>query len=276
MFAQRNVGAYQVTVLSDGIFEASTKVLRHGAGERATEQLVTSWPEPSFRVDVNCFLIRGRETVTLIDAGTGSAWGDKLGKAQAALEAAGVTPDSVDQVLLTHLHGDHALGLMHNGAAWLQRAKIFVPEHDYARYWNTSGTISLSPHAQPKTLALAAQLQELYGDRVSPLSMGAIADLPGIHAKALPGHTAGHTGYILDSAAEPLIIFGDAMHMPERQAIDPEAATIFDEDFDLAVATRRALMDEADHGNYLAIGSHTSGFGRFKSDGATWRWEQYD
>jgi glyoxylase-like metal-dependent hydrolase (beta-lactamase superfamily II) len=118
---------FKVTRLQDGTFEIPADAFIYvgdeakGAGIRA-EKAGTTTPVP-----VNCFLLRGNAEVILVDTGAGSAWGPGLGHARAALAAEGIPPEAVDRVILTHVHGDHALGLFEGDAAYFPRARVSVP-----------------------------------------------------------------------------------------------------------------------------------------------------
>ena len=266
-------GPYEVTVLPDGVFEAPKDMLIHLDGEAAREKLIAAWPSEKIALDVNCFLLRGPGGLSLIDAGTGDAWGPALGKARQALRDLGIEPSTIDRVLLTHLHGDHALGLFDGTGAWLPRAEILVPEADLA-YYSDEATKASLPEARRSGFKIAASLIEIYGDRMRPIGMGPVAGMAGIEAVPLPGHTAGQTGYRIGSGADALFIWADALHLAALQIGDPRAGLAYDLDRETAGRTRLAMLEEAAVAGWQVTGSHVRGLGRITRENGAFTFSQ--
>ena len=108
-FPSRETGDFQITALSDGIMSASLDLL--SGIEKAEADLIqrnAGINEPG-DIHINCYLIRGRGRIILVDAGAGMPGNMQL---TANLAAAGVSPDDIDTVLLTHCHPDHIGGLL--------------------------------------------------------------------------------------------------------------------------------------------------------------------
>ena len=122
----RRFGHYDVIPLLDGVFEAPLDVIIHATGEAARRRLIDNWGEKAIRIDVNCFALRGPNGISLIDAGSGNAWGAALGKAREAMREADILPEQIDRVLLTHIHGDHALGLLDGESTTQIAAKLQI------------------------------------------------------------------------------------------------------------------------------------------------------
>ncbi|WP_395677790.1 MBL fold metallo-hydrolase [Inquilinus sp.] len=268
--AARRFGAYDLTVLLDGIFEAPKTVLTHAAGEDATRRLVEDWPGDKISIDVNCYLLTGPNGVTLIDAGTGDHWGAAMGKAPAALAAAGVGPEQVDRVLLTHLHGDHALGLLDGDRAWLPRAEILVPEQDLA-FYSDPAVAETFPPARRGNFKIAADLARAYAGRLRTIAPGPVEGLPGIEAVPLPGHTPGQSGYRIGEGREALLIWADAIHLGDPQVEDPEVGLTYDLDPAQALQSRRFLLEQAARHGWWVTGSHVSPIGRIEAGDRGWR-----
>jgi glyoxylase-like metal-dependent hydrolase (beta-lactamase superfamily II) len=266
MLPPRRFGQYTVTTVFDGVFEAPSDVLLHAAGDEARRRLIEKRSGRGIKIDVNCFVLNGPGGITLIDAGAADAFGPALGKARAGLQAAGIRPEQIDRVLLTHIHGDHALGLLDGAAAWVPRAELLIPEADLA-YFTDSGVRAAQPEAKRGPFDIAAKLVAAYAGRLRALPNGQVPGLPGVEAMPLPGHTPGHAGYLLRDAKDSLLIWGDALHLQDEQAAEPEIQLVFDNDLDLALRTRRALLEQLATEGWTVAGSHVTGFGRVQRAG---------
>lgn len=263
-------GALNVLALPDGIFEAKPDVLIHAAGPEALAAALAARQGAGVRIVVNAFLLRGADEVTLVDAGTGEAWGPALGHARQALAAAGIAPAGVRRVLLTHLHGDHALGLLEGDAPWLPTAELLVPEADL-RFFTDPAARAATPEARRGAFDITARLARAYAGRLRAIPPGPVDAVPGVEALPLPGHTPGHTGYLLRGGTAPLLLWGDALHLLHEQAADPALGLVFDVDSAQAVATRQALLARAATEGWLVAGAHVEGFGRVTRQGEGYR-----
>lgn len=263
----RRFGDYQITLLVDGVFEAPADVLIHAGDADARKRAIEAWGRP-VRVDVNCFALRGPNGVTLVDSGVGRAWGDGFGHAGGGLRAAGVEPWQVDRVLLTHLHSDHALGLLDNDAAVFPNAGILVPRADLDFFSDDAERDAATPDRRT-AFDITARLHQAYAGRLHALDDGPV--LPGIEAVPLHGHSPGHTGYLLQDTGASLLLWGDTLHIADLQAGDPEIGLVFDMDPQQAVLTRRAALERASAAGWIVAGGHIGGFNRVLRDGSGFR-----
>ncbi|MDR2076171.1 MAG: MBL fold metallo-hydrolase [Desulfovibrio sp.] len=214
---------------------------------------------------ISAFAVRQEGTVILVDAGYGLAGpgGSLLMK---AMQEAGLTPERIDLVLLTHMHGDHIAGLVAKGRRVFPRAKVLVSAPE-AAFW-----LSGRPgKGQVTNFRLAEEVRALYGeDFLPPFSFGTQV-APGITALDASGHTPGHTVFLLESQGQKLLIAGDLIHAAALQFPDPSASPTYDLDPVKAAKTRRKyLAMAADEGIPLA-GMHLPlpAMGRVRHDAET-------
>ncbi|KWE60690.1 MBL fold metallo-hydrolase [Burkholderia sp. MSMB2157WGS] len=260
-FPCQRVGDFTITAISDGYLTASLDFLsnidvadaagmQHAAGEQA----------PS-AVHINCYVVRGAGRTILVDAGAGGIrqWGGRL---QDNLRLAGIDPGAVDTVLLTHAHPDHIGGLTNAaGHVAFPNAELLAHRREVA-FWRDDGNLSRASERARGNFRIARQAFDAYGDALRTFDAGEV--LPGIAAIPLPGHTDGHTGYVLESGDRGLLVWGDIVHFPHIQIKRPDVSIAFDQDASQAATTRARLLDRASSEGLLIAGMHLGepGFAR--------------
>lgn len=256
------IGRYEIVVFNDGLFEAKAEYLHHLDGPEACAAAVERWGKTSTMLDVNCFALRGPDGDMLIDTGAGTAWGPGFGHARLAMVANGFTPESITCVLLTHIHGDHAYGLLNDdGTAYFPNADILVPHADLA-FFGDPALRETVPEARRGGFTVADKMQRAYGSRIRSQSAGPI--LEGMEAIPLPGHTPGQMGYRLQGGEHDLLILADALHITELQLADPRLGLVFDLDPAQSAATRLSTLEHAAQHGWIVGGGHLHGFGRIE------------
>lgn len=261
------IGDVDVDLLLDGVLELPREHVTHGRGDAALASTLHRWGDRPLGVDVNCFLIRGPRGVEMVDAGTGPGEGPHLGRARAALAALGPKPEAVERVFLTHLHFDHALGLLEGDAPFFPNAEVIVPAAELAFFTDPAERARL-PEPWHGIWDNTARIVSAYGGRLKPARFGPVA--PGVEMLPLPGHTPGQGGFLF-GADPPLLLFGDLLHFEEEQAADPDLGLIYDLDPAATVATRRAVLGRAAAEGWIVGGGHVRGFGRVVREGAEFR-----
>lgn len=204
----------------------------------------------------------GGETV-LVDSGEGGKpYGGHL---LDSLQRAGIAPEAITLVVLTHSHGDHVLGLLSDSGA---------PVFPNARYVLSSVELAFWQQRIAGGLAEQQPILDMMQAQGLRLIDMAEAILPGLTAVPLPGHTPGQIGLLLESAGERLLHLADALHTP-MQFAHPEWSPTFDADTSVSVPTRRAALQRAASENLLTLFYHLTfpGLGRVKDTPAGFRWQ---
>nr|WP_305123248.1 MBL fold metallo-hydrolase [Roseomonas sp. GC11] len=253
----RRVGDIVVTAVSDGYLNGSNATVQNIAQEDVAALLVGAFRPSPRRSSVNTFLIWSAGRVALIDTGCGPHMQPTTGRLFANLAAAGVPPEAVDTVLITHLHPDHSNGLADgHGEALFPKAELGLHRAELA-YWEDPAApdrVAATKQGVPYFTMAQAQLAP-YRDRLRLFADGAEV-FPGVTAVHLPGHTPGHCGYRISSGPETLLIWGDIIHVPEVQVPHPEATMQFDVEPELAIATRRRTFDMVATDRLAIAGMH--------------------
>ncbi|WP_234707436.1 MBL fold metallo-hydrolase [Rhodopseudomonas palustris] len=261
------VGDLTITAISDGYLHASFDFLANiDPGDAALMQENAGITDHT-SIHINCYLVRGGGRTVLIDAGAGGfkQWGGRL---KPNLLRAGIQPGAISAILLTHAHPDHVGGLMDAGEAVFPNAEL-VAHHREVAFWQDDGNLSRAPERSRGNFMVARQAFDGYRARLRTFEDGEV--LPGITAMPLPGHTAGHTGYRLDSTDESLLVWGDIVHFPQIQVPRPEVSIAFDQDAALSAATRSRLLDCVAAEQLLIAGMHLGepGFARIARKNGT-------
>jgi glyoxylase-like metal-dependent hydrolase (beta-lactamase superfamily II) len=262
------VGDAVVTAVSDGGIKLDPAMLQNITQDESKVLLAAAGRPDDLLTAINTYLVQTPDRTLLIDSGSGALIGPTAGFLLANLAAAGVAPEEVDAVLMTHLHIDHVGGLLTaEGKPVFVNAELLVSQAE-AAYWLDEATAAAAPEAARGAFDLAKRMITPYGDRLHRFSEG--EPVPGIEAVPLPGHTPGHTGYALGSGADRLLIWGDIFHLPDIQSRRPEAGVPFDTDPEMAIATRRRVLARAANERLLVAGMHLHfpGFMRVLAEGS--------
>lgn len=269
------LGTFEVTALNDGTVDLPVDKLLTGAKPGQVEKaLGHAHLKSPLETSVNAFLVNTGSKLVLIDTGAAGLFGPTLGRLLANLKAAGYTPEQVDEIYITHFHGDHVGGLAAEGRAAFPNAVVRAEQHE-ADYWLSQEQMDKAPAAAKGGFMGAQASLKPYVDagRFKPFS-GATELVPGIRAVPTPGHTPGHSIYVVESQGQQMAFWGDLMHVAAVQFPDPGVTIQFDSDSKAAAPQRKkAYAEAAAKGYYVAV-AHVSfpGIGKLRADGKGYTW----
>ncbi len=266
------LGGFRCLAVNDGGLSGRASALFTNAPEDALQAALTrheltadALPSPW-----TCLLMDTGSQRVLIDTGENNAGNLGGGRLVPRLRAAGISPESVDVVFLTHGHGDHIGGNVDaQGRATFPNARYVMGRTEW-EYWTAEANLATMSTWAARLVRRC--LLPLAG-RVTLVEPGSeIA--PGIRAVDAPGHTVGHLAVEIVSGSERLLHVADAFLHPIHLE-HPDWMAAYDADAAQTVETRRALCRRAVASDALVLAFHFDpfpGLGRIVADGAAWRW----
>ncbi len=252
------VGALPVTVLRDALVPRAD--IRQGSVVNATPEQVETSLRASGMTNFalpntfNPTVVQTRAGLVLMDVGFGRGAPNGGGQMYAAMQEGGIDPAAITTVVFTHFHGDHVGGLTNaDGSAAFPNAAIKVPEGEWA-FWMDDGEMARAGQRRPAFENARARFAP-YASRVERFRPNAEV-APGVTAVATPGHSPGHSSFLIADGNAQALVIGDAVNLPALFMANPEWYGGFDMDPPTAVATRRALLDRAATERMPVVGYH--------------------
>jgi glyoxylase-like metal-dependent hydrolase (beta-lactamase superfamily II) len=254
------LGSLELSVLHDSEIvvpnDGKTFGIDAKPGEVTAMLRAASAPTARITLSVNVLLVKTAGHVALLDTGIGAA---AHGVLLASLKLAGVAPQDITDVLITHSHGDHVGGLLDaKGQLAFPRATVRMASAEWA--WLKS--------QGPANLVMAVT------GHVEPFAPGATV-IPGIRSRALDGHTPGHVGYEISSGDARLLDIGDLAHSSLVSLAKPQWTMGFDTDQNVARATRVRTLAAvaASHASIYAPHFPYPGLGHIVAAGDGFKWD---
>lgn len=254
------VGDYEIIQLMDGArtFPMPDKFVVNVSRDEAIKAAVAAYmPDGKVTIPFAPMIVNTGSKLIAIDTGNGlaahAATKGAVGQARMNMAAAGIDPKQIDTVIISHFHGDHIGGLKNaDGSPAFPNAEIKVPAPE-AAFWGDDANASKAnffnkpqfPTVQ-KTLAGLKTTRYEAGKEVAP----------GITAIATPGHTPGHMSFTIASAGKSILVQIDVTNIPSFFLRHPDWHSMFDNDPDLAQATRHKVYDMAAAEKLTVVGYH--------------------
>lgn len=273
------LGEFTITALSDGtVPQDLDRVLTNANSTEVDQLLHRNFLTNPVEASVNAFLVDTKDRQVLVDTGTGQLFGPGLaGKLQLSLKAAGYAADEIDTILLTHIHADHSGGLVENGQLMFPTATVYVGKPDLDLWLDPTNAERLNLERRYFDEAVKTVKPYLDAGKLKSFS-GETVISPGITAYPTPGHTPGHSFYLVESADESIEFCGDLIHFGSLQFANPEIAVVYDVDAKAAAEQRTKQFARLQKSRRLIATAHLPfpGVGHIRAEDRSYTWVPVD
>lgn len=229
---------------------------------------------------MNVLLVKTKNKLILLDTGMGIFADERTGFLLKSLQKAGFSPKDITDVFLSHAHPDHIGGVVDKENKLIfPNANIFISkvEHDFwmqAKIKDFNNSIlktvpnvlnQIIPGIQGvlKTIQPKLKFYDLNTNLYEHFSF-----------QLAPGHTPGLTVMTISSGNEKLLYIADLIHSDVILFPHPDWGYFGDTDLDIAIASRKKLLQQLAETKTRAFAYHLPwpGLGFTKKRGNTFEW----
>jgi glyoxylase-like metal-dependent hydrolase (beta-lactamase superfamily II) len=269
------VGSIEVTAIYDGIWRKphDPAFIKNATVDDTKAALAKAGLATEFMpIPLTVVVLKIGDKTIMMDAGSGvGQWQKNATHLPANMAAAGIDYTKIDTVMISHFHPDHVWGLMEKGTnnPVFQNAELVVSATEY-NWWTEPGRVAKLPEGRRPAGKRIADVFPTWKNWRLADDGAEVA--PGVRIMAAPGHTPGHSVYLVDAGSQQFMVSGDIMYVPALLAPHPDWQGVYDQDGAMAIATRRKLIDQVIADNIKICGSHFPfpGSGTFVKDGAAY------
>ena len=247
-FHRMKVGDIELTAISDGfgVYPKIDGFVRNAPSDSVSHALAEAF-EPSDRVVIpfTTLVVNTGGKLVLLDTGNGDMGAPSSGTWMENFRAAGFTPEAVDMVVFSHLHGDHINGLrLKDGTQRFPQAEIKMPALEAAFWMNDENKAKAAPGMMAGNFAGAERVFKPIMKNVTLFDWDREV-APGVIAVGAPGHTPGHTMFAIASGSTHFLAVSDITNNTALFVRNPDWAVMFDTDPEMARVTRHRVLDMA-------------------------------
>jgi glyoxylase-like metal-dependent hydrolase (beta-lactamase superfamily II) len=266
------VGSIEVTAVYDGIWRKphDPTFIKNATVEDTKEALAKAGLTTEFMpIPLTVVVLKIGDKYVMIDSGSGvGQWQANATNLPSNMKAAGIDRGQISTILVSHFHPDHVWGLMEKGtnAAVFPNAELIVSSTEY-KWWTDPGRVEKLPEGRRPAGKRIGDVFPTWKNWKLVEDNAEVA--PGVRLLAAPGHTPGHSAFLVTSGKDQLMVSNDAMYVPALLAPHPDWQGAYDQDGATAVTTRRKLMDRVIADKMMVCGAHFPfpGRGTFTKDG---------
>ena len=270
--SQISLGAMTLDVVSDGSLTLPGSFIFGPMPQDQLASILKTYNQSpdSLTPPCNVTLLRHGGRNILFDVGSGPDFTPTAGLLVDSLDALGLAPESITDIVFTHGHPDHLWGVLDDFDDPLFTEASYMIGKTEWDYWLDPNTVdSISSDRVPFAVGAKRRLEAIE-DNISFFTDGEEI-LPGVAARASFGHTPGHMAFEVRSGTEAVMVVGDSIGNHHIALARPEWISGADQNGNLGAATRVNLLDQLASEQMPLIGFHINqgGIGRVEktSDG---------
>ncbi|HWM88544.1 MAG TPA: MBL fold metallo-hydrolase [Kofleriaceae bacterium] len=255
----RALGNASLTMVNGGDLRIDGGAMHGVVPKTMWNRLVSCDEQNRCTYPTNCLLVELAGRRILIETGNGDKFPPRLKEIYGidhdrsiavALAEIGVEPESIDTVVLTHLHFDHSGGCTRRTGSGVEpvfrRARHVVQRAELEA--------ALRPHERSRASYLAENLDPLLGAGLIDPVDGEAEIAPGVRVLPTPGHTRGHQSVLIDGGGQKALFLGDVV--PTSVHVRLPWVMAFDLDVEATLASKKQLFARAVAEDWLLLFGH--------------------
>lgn len=275
--ASATLGTKKIDVVSDGSLTLPGSFIFEPMPKDELPPILNKYGQSVDQVTPPCnvTLLRFDDRVVLFDIGSGPDFAPNSGILLDSLDALGVAPEDVTDIVFTHAHPDHLWGLLDDfGDPLFSEASYMIGKTEWD-YWMDPNTVDTIGEARASFAVGAQRRLALIEDNITFFNDGDEI-MSGVAARQSYGHTPGHMAFEIASGSDSVMVIGDAIGNHHVAFERPEWPSGSDQDQDTAAKTRTSLLDQIASSKMQVIGYHLNGngLGRVEKIDSSYRFVQ--
>jgi glyoxylase-like metal-dependent hydrolase (beta-lactamase superfamily II) len=272
------VGDIECIVVNDGLWERehAEDFIANASVAETRKALEVGGVDPArISMAMTVLIVKTGGKTYLIDSGTGGEVVKTAGSLLSSLKLAGISPEQIDGILLTHFHADHIYGMMagKTDERIFPNAQMIMSEQEF-NYWTQPDIFKEQPERRHAYIRRIHSFFPKWKSMCTLVS-GEKDILPGVRIIPAFGHSPGHSVFQISSAKEQFFYLGDTANVQALFVPNPHWHVFYDQNGAQAEASRRKLFDRIVAENAIACCTHFAwpSMGRISKDGKAYAYQ---